>query len=352
MFEFDPEKPVMITGATGYVAGWIVKELLGKGLTVHAPVRDPSNPKKVGHLEAMAKEAPGTLKLFRADLLEEGSYAESAEGCQLIFHTASPFFTDVKDPQKELIDPALLGTRNVLAEANRVESVGRVVLTSSVAAIYSDNSDVAKAPGGVLTEEVWNTGSSLEHQPYNYSKTLAEREAWKIAEAQDRWQLVVINPSLVIGPGTTPKATSESFQIVRQMGDGTLRFGAPRWGMGVVDVRDLAKAHLEAGLRSEAQGRHIVSAHDTDIFEMAYCLREKFGDRFPLPHFTSPKLLVWMFGPWINPAMTREAVQKNVDVPFRADSSKAQRELGIEFRPMQESMEDMFEQMVEAGEFS
>jgi len=88
----------------------------------------------------------------------------------------------------------------VLDAVNRTESVERVVLTSSCAAIYGDVADCAAAPGGVLTEEVWNTSSSLEHVPYSYSKTVAERAAWEMAGAQDRWRLVVINPAGIYGP--------------------------------------------------------------------------------------------------------------------------------------------------------
>ncbi|MCG6928675.1 MAG: NAD-dependent epimerase/dehydratase family protein, partial [Acidobacteria bacterium] len=244
--------PVMVTGATGYVAGWIVKGLLDRGLTVHAPVRNPSDPHKVKHLDALAAESPGEIRYFEADLLDEGSYAESMVGCETVFHTASPFTSNVSDPQKELVDPAQLGTRNVLEEADRTPSVKRVVLTSSCAAIYGDNADLKNTPNGVFTEEIWNTTSSLEHQPYSYSKTVAEREAWRIAEAQSRWDLVVVNPSLVIGPGINPHATSESFSLIRQFGDGSMKSGVPFIGIGAVDVRDLARAHLQAAFTPEA----------------------------------------------------------------------------------------------------
>ncbi len=351
MQRIETGSPVLVTGATGYLAGWIVKGLLEAGATVHAAVRSPDKPEKIGHLVAMAEKVPERLRFFKADLLDQGSYREAMAGCRVVFHTASPFTTEVSDPQRELVDPALLGTRNVLEEACRTGSVERVVLTSSVAAIYGDNADIAKAPGGVLTEEVWNTTSSLEHGPYSYSKTLAEREAWRIAGTQTRWRLVVVNPSLVVGPGTNPASTSESFNILRQYGDGTLRTGIPRWGMGVVDVRDVAQAHLAAGFSPDAEGRYIVSGHETDLHAMAGCLVGKFGDRFPIPRFALPKWACWLFGPLVNRNMTRRAVSANVDVPFRADNRKAIRELGVTYRPLRQSMEEMFQQMVDSGWF-
>ena len=157
----DTSTPVLVTGATGYVAGWIVKGLLDAGVTVHAAVRDPTNTGKVQHLLDLAAHSSGDVRLFAADLLKDGSYTEAMQGCGIVLHTASPFTTRVKDPQRELVDPAVQGTRTVLESANAVESVKRVVLTSSCAAIYSDAADCAEAPGGRLTEDVWNTTASL-----------------------------------------------------------------------------------------------------------------------------------------------------------------------------------------------
>ena len=96
----------------------------------------------------------------------------------MVFHTASPFIRVIKDPQKDLVDPAKKGTKNVLGSANKTESVKRVVVTSSCAAIYGDGEDVLKMPNQELTEDLWNTSSSLDHQPYSFSKTVAEKEAW------------------------------------------------------------------------------------------------------------------------------------------------------------------------------
>ncbi|KAI6685493.1 hypothetical protein NL676_031406 [Syzygium grande] len=106
-------KVVCVTGASGYIASWLVKLLLRRGYAVNASVRDPNDPKKVEHLLAL-DGAKDRLRLFKADLLEEGSFDAIVEGCVGFFHTASPFYHNVKDPQAELLDPALKGTLNVL----------------------------------------------------------------------------------------------------------------------------------------------------------------------------------------------------------------------------------------------
>ena len=349
MTTIDVAAPVMVTGATGYVAGWLVKKLLDQGLTVHAAVRDPGNEEKLRHLNELAAASPGSIRYFRADLLEPGSYAAAIEGCELVYHTASPFSLDVNDAQKELVEPAKLGTRNVLEEASKTPSVKRVVVTSSCAAIYGDNADLASTPNGVFTEEIWNESSSLEHQAYSYSKTLAEREAWDICGKQDRWDLVTVNPSLVMGPGTNAKGTSESFNMMKQYGDGTLKTGSPRWGFGVVDVRDLAEAHYLAGFTPEANGRYIVSGYDSDLADLVVPLREAFGTKFPFPTRILPKWLVWLVGPLANKSMTRKMISLNVALPWKGDNSKGVRELGISYRPLEETIVEFFQQMIDSG---
>src|SRR6056297_1458395 len=349
MTTIDKTKPVMITGATGYVAGWIVKRLLDEGLQVHAPVRDPENAEKLKYLNRLAENAPGSITFFKADLLEPGSYDAPMSGCELVFHTASPFTTAVKDPQKELVDPALEGTRNVLESANRTPSVKRVVLTSSSAAIVGDTKDLLSIPGGTATEEDWNTTSSLEHQPYSYSKTLAEKEAWKIHDEQNRWDLVVINPTLVLGPGISPTATSESFNIFRQMGDGTMKMGAPPMEIGVVDVRDVATAHYNAGFTPGARGRHIISAESKSLLEIAGILRNHFGDDYPFPKKELPKFMVWLAAPFIG--LGRKMVSRILGYPWKVDNSKSIRELGLKYTPPEKFVVDFFQQMVETGVF-
>lgn len=350
MIRADKSKPVLVTGATGYVAGWIVKKLLEEEFTVHAAVRDPSQKEKIAHLDALAENAKGQIKFFQSDLLEPGSYAKAMEGCELVFHTASPFTNIVDNPQKQLIEPAVKGTENVLEQANKTKSVKRVVVTSSCAAIYTDAIECREAPSGMLTEEIWNTTASLDYQPYSYSKTLAEKKAWEINEKQNRWDLVTINPSLVMGPALNAGAvTSESYNILKQMGDGTMKMGAPRLGIGLVDVRDVAEAHIRAGFNPVAKGRYITSAHNTNLLEIAQALLPKYGDDYPLPKKALPKWLLVAVGPMVNKAFNRKMIRNNVNIEWKADNSKIKRDLDMEFRPMKETMEESFQVLIDKG---
>lgn len=353
MLNIDKTVPVMVTGATGYVAGWLVERLLAQGVTVHAPVRNPDNKEAVSHLQAMADASGGKIVFFKADLLAEGSYDDAAKGCQVMFHTASPFIANYQDAQKELIDPAVLGTRNLLNTANRVASIRRVVVTSSCAAVFGDSVDAQDRLDNTLTEADWNSSSSLQHNPYHYSKLLAERAAWEMhglqqQQGHERWELVTINPAFVIGPGTKVHAASESFAVIRQMGDGTMKAGIPDMAISTVDVRDLADAHLQAGFNPAAAGRHIISGCNTTILDMASSLQDKYGASYPLPKRLIPKWVVWLFAPLSG--MTRQYASRNIGYPLKLDNRKSIDSLGLSYRPLQASMEDFFEQLIDAGQ--
>jgi len=348
MTKIDPSKPILVTGANGYVASWLLKRLLEEGHTVHAAVRDPKNKEKLKHLDLLAADFKGSIKYFASDLLKEGSYKEAMEGCELVYHTASPFTSDFDDPQKDLVDPAVKGTANVLNSAKEVSSVKRVVLTSSCAAIYSDAVDCQEAPNGELTEDMWNTNSSLDYQPYSYSKTLAEKKAWEIAESQSQWDMVTINPSLVMGPPLNPGATtSESFSILKSMGDGSFKTGAPKLGVGLVDVRDVAEAHFQAGFTPNAQGRYITSAHNTNFLEMSLALKDKYGDKYPTAKSAIPKWLIVLIGPFIDKSLNRKFLRRNVNIEWKADNSKIKNELDISFRPLKTTMEESFQVLID-----
>jgi dihydroflavonol-4-reductase len=347
----DTKNPALVTGATGYIAGVLIKALLEKGVTVHATVRDPTNTERLQYLQDVADKSPGTIQFFKGDLLEEGSFEEGMKGCSVVFHTASPFTMTVDNPQKDLVDPAVQGTRNVLNQATKSGTVKRVVVTSSVGAIYTDASDTFKAPNKILSEQVWNMTSSLDYNPYFFSKTMAEHAAWEEAGSQTQWTLVTINPSFVMGPGLKYHESSESFSLVKQMGNGKMASGVPRFSTGIVDVRNVAQAHVVAGYSTEAKGRFVLSGHDTDFYEMAQCLLQTYPN-YPLPKRCIPKFLVELIGPLLpGRTFTRKYIQNNVDIDIHFDNTKSQEVLGIEYMDLSDTMNDMFQQMVDAGAF-
>ncbi|MEJ2723790.1 MAG: NAD-dependent epimerase/dehydratase family protein [Deltaproteobacteria bacterium] len=280
--------------------------------------------------------------------MDTGSFDEPMRGCELVLHTASPFFiTGIKNPEEELIRPAKEGTRNVLQSAKTNPTVKRVVLTSSVVAIYGDNADIALTPGGVFTEKEWNVTSSSEHQPYSYSKTIAEKEAWAISKEQDQWDLLTINPGWILGPSLSKRKDSMSISTMIQFGDGSYKMGVPELWNGIVDVRDVAASHIKAGYTPGASGRHILVSGETKILDLANILRKHFGDNYPFPRKQVPKILFWLLAPMRG--FTRKYASRNAGIPIRFDNSYSKKDLSMSYIPIDKTVKDHFQQILDDG---
>jgi nucleoside-diphosphate-sugar epimerase len=339
-------KTVLVTGGTGYIGSWVTKMLLEKGYTVRLTVRNKSKKENYQHLIDIENNTDGKLELWEADLLSEGSFDAAAEGCSSVIHMASPFTLRFKDPQKELIDPALKGTRNVLNSATKSSSVKKVVLTSSVAAVHGDNIDMKELGLSEFTEEQFNYSSSLSHQAYSYSKVLAEKEAWKINKEQDKWKLIVINPSFVMGPSLSKTSNSESLNFMKEMLSGKYYLGAPNLMFGFVDVRDVAKAHLLALEYESAEGRHILAERTVSVYGFSRLIKNIYGNKYKLPLMQSPKLMLylvgWMFG------LKNKVIRRNVGYDIRLNASKSKEKLGLSYTKLENTIEDMVSQMEES----
>ena len=131
------------------------------------------------------------------------------------------------------------------------------------------------------------------------------------------------------------------------LGDGQMKMGTAKIGMGIVDVRDVALAHYKAGFTPAAKGRYITAAHNSDFLEMGTVLLPKYGDSFPLPRKALPKWLLMIVGPMTNKLFTRKFIRNNVNIPWKADNSKIKNELGMSFRPLKETMEDAFQVLID-----
>ncbi|MGE5447738.1 MAG: NAD-dependent epimerase/dehydratase family protein [Bacteroidales bacterium] len=343
----DRTKPILVTGGTGYLASWIVKQLLELELDVRTTVRSLANNDKYAHLTTMAVKSKGTLQVYEADLLKDGSFKEAMKDCELVIHTASPFkISGIKNAQKELIEPALEGTRNVLNTVNDTQSVKRVVLTSSIVAIFGDAIDIDKTENGIFTEEHWNFSSSPSHQPYPYSKTVAEKLAWEMANAQDRWDLVTIHPGFIIGPSLSKRTDSTSIDMMIQLGSGKFKSGVPSGNMTFVDVRDVAKAHVLAGFTPSASGRYICSPHEKNFMDLVNAVKIRYPD-LPLPDRFVPKWLFSLMAPMIG--FTRKYVKRNIGVDIKMDNSRIAKDLGITFYPFEKTVEEHFTQLMKDG---
>ena len=182
------KETVVVTGATGFVASHVVKMLLEQGYTVRGTVRSLEKKEKFAHLKALPG-ADERLQLFAANLTDAGSFDEAVSGSDYVIHVASPYAMVVKDPQKDLVEPAVQGVQTVFESALKAKGVRRIVVTSSMAAITD-----SPKPKHTYTEEDWNEESNLGRNPYYYSKKLAEKRAWKLAEEVRQHQLTHVPP--------------------------------------------------------------------------------------------------------------------------------------------------------------
>ncbi|MFI8103248.1 NAD-dependent epimerase/dehydratase family protein [Streptomyces sp. NPDC086023] len=334
-------EPVLVTGGTGFVGSHLVRALLERGYRVHATVRSLRDAEKVRPLREMADHFPGRLELFEADLLVAGSFDAAMDGCRVVFHVASPFLMpeQIKDGLKDVVEPALTGTRNVLAGIERTPTVERLVFTSTVGAIFGDYADVLDMDGRTLSERYVNTTSTVENNPYHYAKTAAEQTAWEAERAQDRWRMVSVNPGLVLGPSLTPASASGSLFLVDELFKGWFCYGAPDFSFTVVDVREVAAAHIAAAEKPGAHGRYILARPEMVSFrEMARALLAVRPGDPRLPRWGLPHWPVRLLGPAFG--LTQDYIRKHLGIRFAVDNRRSTEELGITYRPWQETLLD------------
>lgn len=287
------EKTVCVTGAGGFVASWLVKLLLSRGCySVHGTVRDPGDGKNA-HLAALDGAAE-RLRLFKADLLDNGSLAAAITGCDDVFHVACPVLANATPyPEVELLAPAVTGTMNILKACSDAK-VKRVVVVSSVSAVMVNPN---WPEGKAMDEDCWSDVEycrTIENW-YSLSKTLAELEALDYAK-RSGLDVVTVCPSLVIGPLLRSTVNASSSVIVDYLkGDREVQSKLRCF----VDVRDVANALLLVYETPEASGRYICNSHSRKVSDVIDLLKSlyptyKFANRFVQmsddPLFSSRKL--------------------------------------------------------------
>ena len=316
---------VLVTGASGFVAGHCIAELASHGYAVRGTVRRPGS---AAHLAGLAE-------LVTADLESDAGWAQAVAGCRYVLHVASPIpLEDPRDPQ-DLIRPAVEGTLRVLRASAASGTVRRVVLTSSMAAIRPARPSDDKT----LTEDDWCDPDACD-EAYQRSKALAERAAWDFTGREGRGlELAVVNPALVLGP-VTHAAAGTSLEPVRRLLAREAP-GVPRLGWATVDVRDLATAHrLVMESPAAAGNRYICAGPHVWMSEMARIL----ATRYQVPTRPVPYWVVWLLGRF-DPAI--RSVLGDWGVRELASADKAKRDLGWRMRPLQETLLDTAAALIE-----
>jgi len=262
------------------VASWLVKRLLDKGYTVHATVRDPENEAKVRHL----LDIPGAaerLKLFKAELSEDGSFDAAIDSCDGVFHVATPVDVAPKDPENDVIKPAVEGTLNVMRACTKAQTVKRVVVTSSATTITQSAEHKEH-----IDESCWTDVDSVRIQktpnwPYVVSKTLAEQAALQYGKEHDL-DVVTIIPVVIVGSSITPSVPI-SFHLALapltgnpQLGQALKDLEMLSGGIQLVHVDDLCSAHIFLMENPSAEGRYICCTVNTSVPRLAHYLSKRY----------------------------------------------------------------------------
>ena len=276
---------VTVTGITGFVGSTLASELLKQrpDWNIRGTVRSLANDAKMDPLRKSLGEDFEKIEFVEADLLDLESMKRAIAGSTYVIHVASPFqIGEPKDPM-DLIRPAVEGTTNVLT-ACKESGVKRVSITSSIAAISGVNP--VDAPE-IFTDDHWSIPEQQEGA-YAKSKTLAERAAWDFVNAMpeaERIELTTVCPGFIVGPTIVGEGFA-SGKVMKMFMDGSFPGGRiPQLQFGVVDVREIATAHIRCIERDEAQGkRYMLTGESLWFRDIGAMLSEKYGPMgYPVP---------------------------------------------------------------------
>lgn len=311
---------VCVTGAGGFIASWLVKLLLERGYTVRGTVRNPEDQKNA-HLKQL-EGAEERLTLVKADLMDYNSLLNAINGCQGVFHVASP----VTDDPEEMVEPAVNGTKNVL-DACAVAGVRRVVFTSSIGAVYMDPSRDYDA---LVDENCWSNLDYCKETKnwYCYGKTVAEKAAWERAKDKGL-DLVVVNPCVVLGPVLQSSINASIIHILKYLTGSAKTYANSV--QAYVHVRDVAEAHILVYESPSASGRYLCAEsvlHRGDVVD----------------------LLASMFPQYPIPTKVKEDGKPRVK-PWKVSNQKL-KDLGLEFTPAKQCLYETVISLQEKGHIS
>jgi len=310
----------LVTGANGHLGNNLVRALLDRGEQVRASVRNPKNTAPFDGLDC---------EVVQADLMDEDSLLRALDGVDILYQVAAVFKHWARDPQKEIIEPNLQGTRNIL-EAAASQGVRRVVYVSSEVTLEHSVSPV--------NESTWRT--EFHNNPYVQSKTESEQLAWRLAEELGL-DMVSVLPGAIIGPHCF--RLTPTMDYLQQALNGEV-FVDVNFPLTFVDARDLVAGMIAAAERGRRGERYLLVTEEPVSTRQIIEIVREINPQVKMPPLV-PKFLLRIMSSTMEfaskitgkqPLLLRSQVELFYGVAPRKDISKARAEL--EFTPRDPEM--------------
>ena len=330
---------VLVTGAAGFIGSHVVHLLLAKGYCVRATAR---NPESAQFLEAFPKHKNASLEIVQMDLLNKKAVEAAVHGCEIVIHCAAALMVGVRDAQRDVVDPSVLGTQNLCNALHKAGCVQTIIHTSSVAAIRRTR----HKNGHVFTASDWCDDATLESNAYGLAKAEAERVMRSFVELHSeelRPRLVTIHPSIVFGPVFQKRHTQGSMAYLKHF-TGKLPF-VLHTHLNFVDVRDVANAHVAAIETGKDGGRYILHKEGLWMRDIGRLLRQSLpGKKWAM--FRLPSLLATLMAAF-HPKLTVRQVRSSLGRHVAYDVENMEQELGIQLHSTEQTLVDSVESLLE-----
>lgn len=336
---------VLVTGGSGFVAGHTILQLLEQGYDVRTSVRSLSRESDVRtRLEDAGMRRGDALTFVEADLTRDDGWSDAVRGVDFVLHVASPVMPGTVPDENDVIGPAREGTLRVLRAA-RDEAVKRVAVTSAFHAVGFGQGQIDH----VFTEDDWSPLDGPGMDAYGRSKVLAERAAWEFIRSEGGGtELTTLLPVATMGPAIGQEVSGAN-GIVQRMLSGQMR-GYPNLFVPVVDVRDVAAAHVAAMTAPGAAGQRVLVTTGEPavaLKEMGALLRSRLGGAAQqVPTRSIPDLVVRL-GALFSPSM--RSVVGGLGYVKRVSDDKLRSVLGVAPRPAREAIVASGESLVAKG---
>lgn len=333
---------VLVSGASGFIALHTVKILLAKGYTVVGSVRSSAKGDSIKKLLNSDKFSYEIVK----DIAVENAFDDFVKNhpeATVFLHTASPFTLAIEDIAKDLLAPAITGTKSALSAIKKFgPQIKRVVVTSSFVAMADFS--VAPNPDIVVNEESWSSltwETSLSNNILGYcgSKTLAEKTAWDFVEAEKpNFALSTVNPVYVFGPQAFDELVKDNLNTSSEIINGVLKLKSkedevPQTTGFAIDVRDVADAHIFAFEKDEAIGKRFLLSTggftEQTILDVLHKEFPEFSEKYPIG----------------NPGSDKERLAGQ----FTVDNSWTRNVLDFKFKTVEESIRDSAAQILRSA---